>query len=111
MIKASFEIAGATVWLYGPRGLFRPTEEPSWPLLDSVSDIQDVARGASAGGLTDNEVSSMSLTLDNAQQKAYQIIGIPLRSRCTVYQDDIEIFAGSVATVDLGLAMHIGIES
>jgi hypothetical protein len=111
VIKCSFDIGGTLLWLYGPRGLLKPTEEPAWPLLDSISDIQDVARGTGSGGLTDSEVSSMTLKLDNAQHSAYAIIGIPLRVPCTVYFDDDEIFSGIVATVNLGIAMELGIES
>lgn len=111
MIKASFEIGGTHLWFYGPRGLIKPIEEPSWPLLDSISNIQDVARGTGGGGLTDTEVSSMTLTLDNSQHKAYALIGIPLRAPCTVYFEDQEIFNGVVADVEMGIAMQIGIES
>lgn len=111
MIKASFEIGGSLVWFYGPRGLYRPLQEPNWPLLDSISDIQDVARGTGQGGLTGSEVSSMNLKLDNAQHRAYEIIGIPLRVPCTVYFDNEAIFSGIVATVDVGIAMELGIES
>ena len=111
MIKCSFDIGGTLLWLYGPRGLLKPTEEPAWPLLDSISDIQDVARGTGSGGLTDSEVANMSLTLNNAQGQAYNIIGMPLRALCRVYWNEVEIFHGVVATVDLGIAMKIGIES
>jgi hypothetical protein len=111
LIKCSIEKGGALLWFYGPRGLLKPVEEPAWPYLDSISDIQDVARGTGQGGLTDSEVSSMNLTLHNAQHLAYELIGIPLRAPCVVYFNDTEIFSGVIADVELGIAMRLGIES
>ncbi|MFM7009255.1 MAG: hypothetical protein ACKO0Z_08010 [Betaproteobacteria bacterium] len=91
------------------RGLARPASvDHSYPLLDSISDVQDFARGLSGFG---SEVSSMSLVLDDSRHIAYGLIGIPLGVECSVYEDDNLIFSGVVTTVDLSISMTIGIES
>lgn len=111
MTKLGILKNGAWIWFYGPRFSDVPSDDLAYPYLDSISDLQDVARATGHGGVTDAQVSSMNAVLDNERQQVYNLIGLALKCRAVVFLNDIEVFRGMVATVELGLAITLGIES
>ena len=83
-----------------------------FPYLLDVSALRIAARAGYISGLGVGESPSLTFTLDNAGNRAADIVGHPLRARCAVYDDaDAEYFSGAVSAVAYGRILEVTVEA
>lgn len=79
------------------------TDDGPYPYLISVGTLQIAARAGRLAGLGVGESPSLDVLLANNERQTAPLIGLPLRARATVYDDDGAVFfAGAVENILFG---------
>ena len=80
-----------------------PLSGGAFPYLLEVGELRVAARAGYISGLGVGESPSLEVVLDNAGKRAADILGQPLRSLATVYDDDgSEYWSGVISAATYG---------
>ena len=89
-----------------------PRSSGVFPYLLEVGELRIAARAGYISGLGAGESPSLTVTLDNAANRAAGIIGQPLRAQATVYDDDASVYwAGIVSAVSYGRTIALTVDA
>lgn len=83
----------------------------AYPLLAEIGALRSAARAAHLEGIGTSESPNVTVALNNAGNKANDLIGFPLRSRARLEQDGETIFGGVISRVDYGVALTLEISA
>ena len=89
-----------------------PLSGGAFPYLLEVGTLRIAARAGYISGLGTVESPSLTVTLDNAANRAAGIIGQPLRAQATVYDDDGSTYwVGIVSAVSYGRTIALTVDA
>ena len=89
-----------------------PLSGGAFPYLFEVGTLRIAARAGYISGLGVGESPSLAVTLDNASNRAADIIGSPLRARATVYDDDGSTYwSGVIAAASYGRVIGLTVDA
>jgi hypothetical protein len=89
-----------------------PLSGGAFPYLLEVGTLRIAARAGYISGLGVGESPSLAVTLNNAGDRAADIIGAPLRSVATIYDDDGSVYwSGIVSAASYGRTLGITIDA
>ena len=82
-----------------------------FPYLLEVGALRLAARAGYLSGLGVGESPSLAVTLNNAGNRAADIIGAPLRARASVYDGADAFWSGVVSAITYGRTLELIIEA
>ena len=89
-----------------------PLSGGAFPYLLEVGELRIAARAGYLSGLGVGESPSLAVTLDNAGNRAADIIGAPLRAAASVYDDDDSVYwSGIVSAASYGRTIGLTIDA
>jgi hypothetical protein len=87
----------------------QPGEGASYPSLLEIGTLRSAARAAHLEGIGTSEAPNVSVTLNNAGNKASDLIGLPLRAKAIIEQDGQTLFEGTISRIRYGVEMTLEI--
>lgn len=111
MLRLELAFPGLTLSFY-------PAHDPApagaglaFAWLVSVSPINELASVSLVSSMGAGEAGSVSVSLDNTNNQAGELLGLPLRVPAQVFDGDTLLFSGIIARVQPGLEYQIDIEA
>lgn len=99
------QIAGAVI-TFTPK----TSEGTPYPYLLGVGALRVAARAGQRAGLGVGESPSLPFKLDNNERQSAPLVGNPLRSIATVFNDDGSVFfSGAISRVQFGRVIALTI--